>query len=91
MCGRCVGEPYRGVTALFNGDLQSLIDFNDRKDWLVVSGNVILHIGETALGDDENCLIRDCDTGYFRLLTSEERLGLESTGSELSRPVRPPK
>ena len=90
MCGRCDGEPYRGVTALFNGDLQALMGSIDRKDWLAVSGNVILHIGKSALTNASNYLVWDCDVGYYGLLGSEERSELESISADLSRPLRAP-
>lgn len=88
MCGRCDGEPFRGVAALFNGDLQSQMGFADREDWLVASNNVIVHIGKTSLKPGENYLIRDCDIGYYGLLWPEERAALEGISSELNRPLR---
>jgi hypothetical protein len=90
MCGRCDGEPYRGVAALFNGDLQNLIGFADREDWVVVSDNVIVYIGETTLKNDAYPLTRDCDVGFYGLLWQQDRSELESIGDELSRPVRAP-
>jgi hypothetical protein len=41
-------EPYSGVASLFNADAQAVIDFEDRKDWLVASAEKIVYLGHVA-------------------------------------------
>lgn len=86
MCGRCEGDPYRGVKALFNGDLQAAIECEDRTDWLVVSGEVIVYLGATALSDEANPLFRGCKTAISGL-NSDERMKLDALSRKLSRPA----
>lgn len=86
MCGRCEGDPYRGVKALFNGDLQRVMEFQDREDWVVVSSKVIVYLGATSLNNEENFLFRGCDIATARL-SEGERTSLVALGDALSRPA----
>jgi len=86
MCGRCTGEPYRGVKALFNGDLQASIESVDRKDWAVISSEVIVHLGTSALGDEANPLFRGCETATNGL-RSDDQMKLNDLSRKLSRPA----
>lgn len=85
MCGKCQGEQYKGVRALFNGDTQSLGEFNDRRDWLVISPEVIVHLGSSALKPEENYLYRGCEAN-IRSLDVGDSIALVALGHELSRP-----
>ena len=86
MCGKCEGEPYRGVKALFNGDLQAKGRSEDRADWTILSTRVAVFLGESALKNEENPLFRACDTA-IGLLTIDERTALSALGKNLGRPV----
>ncbi|OYX08926.1 MAG: hypothetical protein B7Z16_18895, partial [Algoriphagus sp. 32-45-6] len=86
MCGRCEGEPYRGVKALFNGDLQRRIENGDRMDWEIISSRVIVYIGATAMANEANPLFRGCDAGV-KTLDDEELLRLAALSRRLSRPA----
>lgn len=86
MCGRCEGDPYRGVKALFNGDLQASIECEDRRDWLVVSDEVIVYLGTTALSKEVNPLFRGCEVAIDGL-NNDERMKLNALSRKLSRPA----
>jgi|GEM_PF-3434058 len=86
MCGRCEGEPYRGVKALFNGDLQQKMAFQDREDWLVVSNRVTVFLGESALRDEANPLFRGCEVAESAL-TDDEQTQLNDLSRKLARPA----
>lgn len=81
MCGRCEGEPYRGVPMLFNGDRQSKKGGGlDRQEWLIISSDVIVYLGKTALPKGvENPLFRGCEEAIRGLTPYEhEVLGILS-------------
>lgn len=86
MCGRCESEPYRGVAALFSGDLQAKIEYADRADWLVVSGSVIVFLGESALPNEVHPLFRGCEEAIDSLDT-DTRGQLEVLSDEHARPA----
>lgn len=86
MCGRCEGEPYRGVKALFNGDLQSKMRFADREDWQIISPRVTIHLGESALPPELNALFRGCESAIASL-TVDERTALDALSKSLGRPT----
>ena len=86
MCGRCEGEPYRGVKALFNGDLQVKDGFEDRADWTVHSSNVAVYIGESVFENAENPLLRGCEQA-IDALSVDERIALDALSKSLGRPV----
>lgn len=86
MCGRCEGDPYRGVKSLFNGDLQAKNGFEDREDWTILSPNVIVHLGASALPQEVNALFRGCESSTDNL-DLEEQLGLVVLAKKLGRPA----
>ena len=86
MCGRCEGEPYRGVKALFNGDLQAKMEHEDRADWLVLSDTVIVYLGASALALDDRALLRGCDTAVQNL-SDTDRAHLAQLALSLGRPA----
>ncbi|MGH7218166.1 MAG: hypothetical protein ACREGE_01840 [Candidatus Microsaccharimonas sp.] len=86
MCGRCEGDPYRGVKALFNGDLQAKDGFEDREDWTVLSPNVIVHLGASALPPEVNALFRGCKNSTENL-DPEEQIELVAMARKLGRPA----
>lgn len=86
MCGRCEGEPYRGVNALFNSDLQAVMGYEDRAGWVIVSGEVIVHIGATALSNEKNPLFRGCQKAVDAR-SDQERVKLEELSKKLARPA----
>lgn len=86
MCGRCEGDPYRGVKALFNGDLQNANKFQDREDWVVISNKLIVYLGASSFAREENFLFRGCDTAT-KELSEDERTYLGTLAFELSRPA----
>lgn len=86
MCGRCEGEPYRGVGALFSGDLQAKIGYEDRTDWLAISGSVIVFLGESALPNEAHPLFRGCEEAIDGL-NIDTRGQLEALGEEYARPA----
>lgn len=86
MCGKCEGEPYRGVKALFNGDLQAKNTFDDRTDWTILSSSVAIYLGESMFKNEENPLFRACDKA-IGLLTVDERTALEALSKSLHRPI----
>ena len=87
MCGRCEGEPYRAVQLLLHGDLQPFGEGELRRDWLMVSPAVIVHLGAASLENHENPLIRDCEIAFTTLLTPPERQRLGELSIELTRPI----
>lgn len=86
MCGRCEGEPYRGVTALFHGDEQAASGFKDREEWLVVSSKVIVYVGQSMLANEMHPLVRVCSEGS-KMLSDQELGKLAVLRNELSRPA----
>lgn len=86
MCGKCEGQPYRGVGALFNADLQRLGRFEDRKDWQVFSPAVAIHIGQSMFETAENPLFRACNEAIDSL-TVDERMILEALSKQTGRPA----
>ena len=86
MCGNCEGEPYRGVRALFNGDLQAAGGFEDRVDWLVLSEKVAVYLGESSLDTAEHPLFRACETAR-NSLTIDEHTALNALSKSLGRPA----
>ncbi len=86
MCGRCEGEPYRGVSALFNADLQAKAAFQDRGDWTILSSRVAVYLGESIFKNEENPLLRACDTA-INSLTIDEHTALEALSKNLRRPA----
>lgn len=85
MCGICLGEPCRGVTALFNGDLQAKGRFADRGDCSVVSERIIVYLGESSLGNKQRPLVRGCDEALATLTFGELEI-LEALSRKWSRP-----
>lgn len=86
MCGNCRGEPYSGVRALFNGDLQSAGGFEDRSEWIVFSSRIAVFLGESALKNEDHPLFRACDNA-IEALTTDERVSLEALSKNLKRPA----
>jgi len=86
MCGRCEGDPYRGVKSLFDGDLQAVMDFEDRADWEVISGDVAVYLGESDLKNEHRPLFHGCEIAAAGL-TDSERISLLSLSKTLSRPA----
>lgn len=86
MCGKCEGEPYRGVKALFNGDYQTNGGFEDRADWTIVSPRVIVYLGASAFENSENPLFRACDQA-IDTLTIDESTALSALSKSLGRPI----
>ena len=86
MCGKCEGEPYRGVKALFNGDLQIKNSFEDRADWTLLSKKVAVYLGESAFVNEENPLFRACDVAIGSL-TVDEHTALNALSKSLGRPI----
>jgi hypothetical protein len=86
MCGRCEGEPYRGVSALFNGDLQASGEFEDRADWLLLSPRITVYLGKSALENAANPLFRSCDEAVGSL-TIDELTVLSALSINLGRPM----
>lgn len=86
MCGKCEGEPYRGVKALFNGDLQTDGVFEDRADWTIVSPRIAIYLGKSVFNNEENPLFRACDQA-IESLTVDERTALEALSKNLQRPI----
>ena len=86
MCGICEGEPYRGVRALFNGDLQHKGAFDDRVDWTILSRNVAVYIGESSLQNADHPLLRACEKAT-ETLTVDERIALNGLSKSLGRPA----
>lgn len=86
MCGKCEGEPYRGIKALFNGDLQTKGGFEDRADWTVLSSKVAVYLGESAFKNTENPLFRACSEA-IESLTIDERTALVALSKSTKRPV----
>ena len=86
MCGKCEGEPYRGVKALFNADLQAKGGSEDRADWIVISSRVAVYLGESAFKNEENPLFRACDNA-IQSLTVDEQFALGALSSRLGRPI----
>ena len=86
MCGNCKGEPYRGVRALFNGDLQAGIEFQDRDEWTIISPKVIVFLGESALKNEDHPLFRACNTA-IQSLTISEQTALEALAKDMERPI----
>ncbi len=89
MCGRCKGEPYSGVMALFNGDLHHASDFADRSEWWVLSPNVIVYLGESSLSLAQRSLVPDCHIGYQQKLSASEREKIEELSLDVGRPNHP--
>lgn len=86
MCGQCNGEPYLGVRALFNADLQVVGQCEDRSDWLVFSNKLIVYLGESALKNEDRALYRACDNAVAGLDT-QERTDLDMLSRVLGRPA----
>lgn len=86
MCGRCEGEPYRGVKALFNGDLQTKNGFEDREDWTILSPNVTVYLGESEFPSEANALFRGCEQATTSL-DINERTALDALSKTLKRPA----
>lgn len=86
MCRRCEGEPYRGVGALFNGDLQAKNLFDDRADWRVLSPNVTVYLGESVFVNAENPLFRGCEQAV-NALSVNDRTALDALSKHLGRPA----
>jgi hypothetical protein len=86
MCGRCEGDPYRGVKALSNGDLQAKGGFEDREDWTVISPDVIVHLGASALPPEVNALFRGCVEATEQL-DPEDQIDLVVLARKLGRPA----
>lgn len=86
MCGRCEKEPYRGVGALFNGDLQLKSGLEDRADWTVISPKVVVYLGKSAFANNENPLIRGCEQAV-NALSLDEQLALNALSKKLGRPA----
>lgn len=86
MCGNCEGESYRGVRALFNGDLQTKGRFIDRAEWTILSEKIAIYIGESALSNEQHPLYRACDTAISSL-TINEHTALNALSKKLGRPA----
>lgn len=86
MCGRCEGEPYKGVKSLFDGDLQAKGQFDDRGDWKVISPRVAVYVGESDFINEERPLVRVCDVG-IQTITIDERTALKALSVEIKRPI----
>lgn len=86
MCGKCEGEPYRGVRALFNGDLQVNARFDDRADWKVISPKIIVYLGKSVLSSYENPLFRGCEQAIGKL-SVDDRIALDALSDSLGRPT----
>lgn len=86
MCAKCEGEQFRGIRALFNGDLQRSSDFLDRAEWVVVSKEVVVHIGASALADHERPLLRGCGI-YLAQIPDEIADHVIELSKKLSRPA----
>jgi len=86
MCGQCEGEPYRGVRALFNGDLQAKDAFQDRADWTILSSRVAVYLGQSALEKEVNPLFKGCDR-LIESLTIDESSALNALSKSLGRPA----
>lgn len=84
MCGRCEGDPYRGVKALFNGDLQAEGEFQDRKEWTVLSPNVIVYLGASAFHREKSPLFQGCKRS-MEDLDPEEQIDLVILAKRLGR------
>lgn len=84
MCGYCEGERYRGVMALFNADLQR--GMGDTTDWLVISEDVIVHVGASNLPDEERPLFRGCPESIASL-SYTELFALEALSKVYGRPA----
>ena len=85
-CGLCVGEPYRDVRALCNGDLQHKSAFDDRVDWTILSRNVAVYIGESSLKNADHPLLRACEKA-IEALTVDEHIALNGLSKSLGRPA----
>jgi hypothetical protein len=85
MCNRCEGEPYCGVNALFNGDVQTAMEYADRKNWLVVSKAIIVYLGVTSLRKEGNILFHGCHAAVASI-GNEEYETLEMLSDALQRP-----
>ena len=85
MCGKCEGEPYRGVGALFNADLQTKGNFEDRAEWTVLSPSVAAYLGESMFSNEENPLFRACGVA-IESLSVDEQTALDALAKALHRP-----